>query len=285
MPSPFVLTITALSGDPEGVRIIDRANWIGQAVIFGRSDLRDAISNTALDSAGIYLLLGSEDSARQLYIGKAARDLGGRLRNQHSDPKRDFWVETIAFVSKAPRYRLGFVDYLEARLIELAKAAGQVDLKNEQFPPAVASSPQEQIDAEEFVEEIRRICRTFGVKAFGVWEDPVVMHQRYALEGRGGAKGTGEMRSDGFLVRAGARIRRTPTMSQADTYRQLTRRLKDDGIIQRTGDGLVLQRDHLFGSPSAAASVLLGRNANGWIEWKHPERGNLRDWTTPSEDV
>ena len=31
---------------------------------------------------------------------------------------------------------------------------------------------------------------------------------------------------------------------------------------------LVFTRDHLFASPSMAAMALMGRSANGWVEWK-----------------
>jgi hypothetical protein len=31
---------------------------------------------------------------------------------------------------------------------------------------------------------------------------------------------------------------------------------------------LVFTRDHLFSSPSTAAMAVMGRSANGWVEWK-----------------
>ena len=34
------------------------------------------------------------------------------------------------------------------------------------------------------------------------------------------------------------------------------------------GSVLVFTRDHLFTSPSMAAMAVMGRSANGWIEWK-----------------
>lgn len=34
------------------------------------------------------------------------------------------------------------------------------------------------------------------------------------------------------------------------------------------GETVVFGKDHLFRSPSMAALSLLGRNANGWLEWK-----------------
>ncbi len=33
--------------------------------------------------------------------------------------------------------------------------------------------------------------------------------------------------------------------------------------------------DYIFNSPSAAAGVVLGRNANGWIEWKNEDGKTL----------
>jgi hypothetical protein len=33
-------------------------------------------------------------------------------------------------------------------------------------------------------------------------------------------------------------------------------------------DTQVFTRDHLFSSPSMAAMAVMGRSANGWIEWK-----------------
>ena len=35
-----------------------------------------------------------------------------------------------------------------------------------------------------------------------------------------------------------------------------------------SGALLVFTRDHLFPSPSTAAMAVMGRSANGWVEWK-----------------
>ena len=41
-----------------------------------------------------------------------------------------------------------------------------------------------------------------------------------------------------------------------------------DGILSAQNGLLVFTRDHLFASPSMAAMAVMGRSANGWIEWK-----------------
>ena len=48
------------------------------------------------------------------------------------------------------------------------------------------------------------------------------------------------------------------------------------GLLKRHNDSYVLQENKLFSSVSAAASVVLGRRANGWIEWKNQEGNRLK---------
>ena len=45
----------------------------------------------------------------------------------------------------------------------------------------------------------------------------------------------------------------------------------------KKSNGFVMKRDALCDSPSAAASFVLGRNANGWLEWKDDSNKTLRD--------
>ena len=43
---------------------------------------------------------------------------------------------------------------------------------------------------------------------------------------------------------------------------------QDLAVFEEEGEVLVFTDDHLFSSPSSAASQVLARNANGWKEWK-----------------
>nr|WP_246505202.1 DUF4357 domain-containing protein [Coralloluteibacterium stylophorae] len=40
------------------------------------------------------------------------------------------------------------------------------------------------------------------------------------------------------------------------------------GVISIRGTQIRFETDHLFRSPSAASTVLLGRPSNGWDHWK-----------------
>lgn len=45
-------------------------------------------------------------------------------------------------------------------------------------------------------------------------------------------------------------------------------KLQEQGILKQEGNVLKFT-NYIFSSPSGAAGVVLGRNANGWIEWKY----------------
>ncbi|WP_423815735.1 DUF4357 domain-containing protein [Pseudoruminococcus massiliensis] len=42
-------------------------------------------------------------------------------------------------------------------------------------------------------------------------------------------------------------------------------------------EDLKLTRDYIFTSPSLAAAVVMGRNANGRTEWKNEEHKTIKD--------
>ena len=45
-------------------------------------------------------------------------------------------------------------------------------------------------------------------------------------------------------------------------------RLIAEGILKQEGNKLVFTQDFVFGSPSTAAAIVIGHNANGWFYWK-----------------
>jgi hypothetical protein len=48
----------------------------------------------------------------------------------------------------------------------------------------------------------------------------------------------------------------------------------------------VFKQDFLFSSPISAAAVVLGRSANGWVEWKDEHGQTLNDvYRAPSESI
>jgi hypothetical protein len=91
-----------------------------------------------------------------------------------------------------------------------------------------------------------------------------------------GADGVGEYTPEGFVVHKGSRGRAEIVASiQGTSNERLRMQLVVDGILTEQSGQLIFTRDHLFSSPSMAAMAVMGRSANGWIEWKTPDGKTL----------
>jgi len=82
--------------------------------------------------------------------------------------------------------------------------------------------------------------------------------------------------ADGFVVYAGALARSVDTPSIHAFGAQLRIALREKGLFVEAGDQLRLTEDYLFTSPSSAAMAMLGRNANGRVEWKNADGRTLK---------
>ena len=54
----------------------------------------------------------------------------------------------------------------------------------------------------------------------------------------------------------------------------------DKGLFVKEGDHLRLTEDYVFLAPSTAAMVMLGRTANGRVEWKTTDGQTLKELQT-----
>src|ERR1035438_3230785 len=59
--SAFVIRMYLPEGVPEGIRIVERSNWVGQAVICPHSRFTSVRERPEAESAGVYVLLGQEE--------------------------------------------------------------------------------------------------------------------------------------------------------------------------------------------------------------------------------
>lgn len=95
-----------------------------------------------------------------------------------------------------------------------------------------------------------------------------------------GADAQGEPSSDGFVVFKGSKAAGTTSNSITQNVSNIRNQLISEGVIIRMGESLVFPEDYIFSSPSAAASIVLGRNANGLTEWKMIDGKTLKEFET-----
>lgn len=278
-PRPTSIRIFLAEGRPDGLRIVEKSNWTGRAVVASRSQAARAFERPELAQPGVYVLVGAtEEGAPRLYVGEADV-LRERLR-QHA-ARKDFWTRFVAFTSTNEGLNKAHVRYLESRLIGLAKAAKQWELDNGTAPEAPPLSEADRADAEWFLEEMRLIFPLLGVDAFedasgqvrasGAEAEGVLLH----LKERG-AHGSGREVGDGFVVLKGSRARRDEVPSIHDFLADQRRQLRERGVLAEAGESLIFTQDFRFSSASTAAGVLVGGSANGRRAWKDSQGKTLK---------
>ena len=88
------------------------------------------------------------------------------------------------------------------------------------------------------------------------------------------------MASQGFVVRSGSQATATTVPSMAQHVRgmyDLRQELISKGVLVMQAGLYQFTQDYTFSSPSTAASVLLGRSANGRVEWKGEDGRTLKE--------
>jgi len=262
-------------GEPEGLWVVTKQNWTGVALRFSRNTYKDVRGRDELGRPGVYVLVGDSaaaDDRRKIYVGE-----GGVIRdriNTHLS-QLDFWTEAVVFVA-ADDFNVSHAKYLEAKLLDLARGTKRSVVTNAQPMTGPTLGEAETADMETFLAEMLVIYPILGISAF---ESPAeVAGERLVLKGKD-TKASGQRTAEGFLVFAGATARKTPVASAGRYPRALALRdelLAGDGLVEQDGR-LVLAQDYVFSAPSLAAAVLLGRNANGRVEWKTRDGKTLKE--------
>ena len=227
--TPFSLRIFVADGDPDGLRIVDKSNWIGKALVFPRALLPQVKARPELAQTGVYLLLGPRPDGEgdMLYVGEGD-PIRPRLESHYA--QKDFWTRAIGFTTTtAGQLNKAPVQFLESRLIALA--------------PAAKAGPV-------------LTCKGKGVQA------------------------TGYEASQGFVVRAGSQavVDSAPSMAQhVRGMFDLRQELISNGVLAMQGALFQFTQDYTFSAPSTAAAVVLGRSANGRVEWKGADGRTLKE--------
>ncbi|MCF7939848.1 MAG: GIY-YIG nuclease family protein [Spirochaetales bacterium] len=272
------IKIFLIDGDPNGRMSCELSNWTGKAYKIPRIKIKESSDRPDLENAGVYMLFGKdEEGESQVYMGEAENVLK-RLESHVAE--KDFWNEAIAFISKDDNLNKAHVKYMESRLYEMAKKAARYNLANTNIPTRSNISESDQSEMEEFLDNIRMLVNTLGhrfldEKREGVSEKKQTTFQIYAARGAD-AKGTPV--TDGFLVFKNSKAAYEVVESMPSGFNKLRDTLIEEKVLVSRGEGLVFDEDYIFSSPSTAAAIVMGRNANGLIEWKLGNRMTLRDY-------
>ncbi len=276
---PFSLRIFVADGDPDGVRVVERSNWIGKALMFPRALLPRVKARDELSQTGVYLLMGPREDGEgeMLYIGEGD-PIRPRLESHYA--QKDFWSRAVCFVATPGQLNKAHVQFLEANLIRLAKAAKRLPLDNANTSTEPTLSEADRADMQVFLENMLGMLPVLGVHAFEQ-AAPAAVAAATLLSCKGkGVAATGYEASQGFVVKVASQAvaEAVPSMQQyVRGMYDLRQELIGNGVLVREGDGYRFTQDYVFSSPSTAAAVVLGRSANGRVEWKDAKGRTLKE--------
>ena len=272
------ITLFLIDGDPNGRISCELSNWAGKAYKIPRINIRNCSDREDLVKTGVYLLFGKdEEDTDQVYIGEAESIL--KRLNQHLTEK-DFWNETIIFISKDENLNKAHIKYLENRLYEIARSAKRYKTVNTNTPTQSSLSESDREAMEEFIENIKMLVNTLGHKVFNEKREIRPKHKQniFFIKATRGADAQGEPTSDGFVVFKGSKASVSTVDSITKNFINLRQQLIDKEIIKFNGDIMEFPEDYIFSSPSSAATIVLGRNANGLTEWKLSSGMTLKEY-------
>ncbi|MFZ2651262.1 MAG: GIY-YIG nuclease family protein [Burkholderiaceae bacterium] len=279
MSNPFSLRIFVADGDPDGLRVVERSNWIGKALIFPRALLPKVKQRDEMGQTGVYLLLGPRDEGEgeKLYIGEGD-PIRPRLESHYA--QKDFWTRAVCFVAAPGQLNKAHVQFLEANLVRLAKAAKRMPLDNGNAPTEPTLSEADRADMLVFLHNMLGMLPVLGVQAFEQ-APPATAAAATLLTCKGkGVLATGYESSQGFVVKAGSHavLDAVPSMQQhVRGMYELRQEVIGNGVLVRDGDGYRFSQDYVFSSPSAAATVVQGRSSNGRLDWKDAKGRTLKE--------
>lgn len=279
------LELYLVDGNPEGMLTAEIFNWTGHVLRFARTQIVAALSCPAAHQTGVYLLLGDDEAGPRAYIGES-EDIAERMKTH--DVKKDFWTLAVLITTQANNLHKAHVKYLEARLVEEARRIGRMPLDNITTPARPGLSEAAQANMEEFLATLFIVLPAIGVDMFvararperGATPAPApqgapVFH---IAAPRVGISARAQLIGGEFVVAKGALARGQWAGVDYVTYRALYDELRETGVLVAEGDQCRFAENYAFSSPSAAAAVVLGRAANGTLEWKTPDGRSYKEW-------
>ncbi len=260
-------------GNPRGIKIADITSRTVQTLLIPRSSLDEVAKRDEIQNVGIYFLIGAtEEGAKPiLYIGEAENCL---VRLKQHNQKKEFWNLALVAISKTQFFTKSHIKYLEWYCYESAKKADRYTLDNNQNPSKPYIPEPVEADLMDNFDTIKILVSTLGYPLFDSITKPKQKKDILICKGKD-ALAQGEYTEDGVVVFAGSTANVGESRSVQAWITEKRNKLIEQGILKLKDNVYFFTSNYIFPSPSAASAVVLGRSANGWIEWKYQDGKTL----------
>ena len=271
------IKIFLVHSDPKRLRTAELSNWTGKAVAGPRSEFDNVIARDESSNSGIYFLTGVDpvNGNAAVYIG-VAESIRDRVK---SHLEKDFWNQILYFISKDENLTRAHILYCEGRLIEIAKSVGRATVINSQS--SGSKLPESDIaDMEIFLEKMLQLLPALGVELFvpkTSFSSSNSVTSLLTCEIKG-LKAVGYRTPNGIVVLKGSQaVLKTRDSTIKYPWASIMRdKLLRENYLEEKSDHLLFIKDTEFSSPSAAAAVIHGGQANGLTAWKNNKNRSLK---------
>jgi hypothetical protein len=277
MSQAATVKIFLVHGDAAGLRTAEIYGWTGKAVAGPRSQLEAVLDREEADGPGVYFLTGvnPETGKERVYIGEAEK-IRTRVK-LHLE--RDFWKSVVFFVSHDDNFTKAHIKYLEGRAINKARDVARYEVENRnasgtKLPEAEAAYMDDYFKKVEQLLPLlgQEFLKPVRAKTLSRSKADLYFCKIKDVEARG------RRTADGFIVFKGstAVLQERPSTQRYPYAAQLRQQLLDEEVLIEAQGQLRFEKDHEFSSPSAAASVIHGGQANGLTAWVSGEGVTLK---------
>ena len=275
------LTVIIHTENPHDHQMVMSTSDCVMTVISRRFCEKTDVSKIAeMKKPALYLLV---DEERKVYIGQT-RSFNSRVKDHLA--KKKWWTKAYVFVSGSNRYNTASIEYLEYLAIHEGLVTGAYDLsENGQKPTRPILQEGDSSDYDEIFEEIKFFleyerCFVFvkpevNAQADAPLQKEVIIpqpvakdcpvfylnHTNHTCVARGYPLNDG---TKSFVVLKGSEI----SVKESNTKGGSARVEMLKHCTLHGDEKYVLNEDFVFDSPSGAAGACLGRNSNGYAEWK-----------------
>lgn len=275
--TPKTIQIFLPGGDPRGIRVAEITTRIVQVIEVPRSLLQDFLNMPESEQVALYFLFGegAEDDEQRVYIGQTG-DLRARLAKHNKD--KDFWQRALVLISRTNSLTQTHALFLEWYCLQATRQAGRYADENGNSGTKPHTPAPLEADCLEIYDTGRTLLATLGFPLFDPVAKPadVVDDQDVYWCTSSGANARGLYTEEGFVVLKGSIGKLENVPSIAGTASEKFRaKLFASGAIQAEANHIIFVKDELFRSPSSAGIAVLGRNCNGWVEWKRKDGKTL----------
>ena len=261
-----------VDGVVDGIVTAELSNWNGKAIKIPRIEVKKSKRND-ITLPGIYFLFCENNS---VYIGEAENiqdRLNIHINDYNSGKEPYYWATAVCFVSKDLNKAL--IRYLENKLVEISKEAGKYSILTKNTYKKTVLKESQIASMDEFIDNIKILIKTLGYPVLDIGNESNTKKVLFYCKGNN-ASASGYPSTNGFTVLKGSVLSDHTVRSFSTnvlSWYELRNKIEKDGTFV---DG-VLQKDYEFSSPSAAASIFLGRPSNGNDEWKTEKGIKLKD--------